>query len=325
MTHTPGHARRAAGAAAAILAAGLLAACGSSTPSAAPTTATSSSADPSSDKLAQVKARGTLVLSTDLGYAPQSYEVKGSQRNQDTKCAANQLTGNQVTGYDVETGKAVALKLGVEPCFVTPSWSEVTAGGWSDRWDASWGSGAITAERMTRLWVTQPAYSTPNVVFVAADSPITSLADLNGKTVGACTGCTMEQYLRGTLVLPGVETTRAFTPKIATYDNEVPGLQAVSKGQIDAFLCSEPVGQGQIKAGLKLRELTPEAYQSYKTGYIDRASGLSSTAFVAAIDKAMADLHADGTLKGLSMQFFGTDYAAAAAKFDMSALGQKVS
>jgi len=308
-----------------LLALGLLTACGSSTAPPSSAKPTASAGDPSSDKLAQVKARGTLVLSTDLGYAPQSYEVKGSARNPDTKCAANQMTGNQVTGYDAETGKAVALKLGVEPCFVTPSWSEVTAGGWSDRWDASWGSGAITADRMTRLYVTLPAYSTPNVVFVAANSPITSLAALDGKTVGACTGCTMEQYLRGTLVLPGVTTTLAFTPKIATYDNEVPGLKAVANGQIDAFLCSEPVGQGQIKAGLKLRELAPEAYQSYKTGYVDHASGLSSTAFVAAVDKAMADLHADGTMQALSMKFFGTDYAAAAAKFDMTALDQTVS
>ena len=304
-----------------------LTACGSSSGAAGGSAAPSSASvgDPSTDKLAQVKARGTLVLSTDLGYAPQSYEVKGSKRNADTKCAANQLTGNQMTGYDAETGKAVALKLGVEPCFVTPSWTEVTAGAWSDRWDVAWGSGAITADRMTRLYVTQPSYSTPNVVFVAASSPITTLSDLDGKTVGACTGCTMEQYLRGTLVLPGVTTTLAFKPKIATYDNEVPGLKAVAAGDLDAFLCSEPVGQGQIKAGLKLRELSPEAYQTYKTGYVDHASGLSSTAFVAAIDKAMAELHADGTMASLSKKFFGVDYAAAAAKFDMSALGQKVS
>lgn len=303
---------------------GLLAACGSSAAAPGAGSSSSSAADPSTDKLAQVMARGTLVLSTDLGYAPQSFEVKGSQRSADTKCAANQLTGNQLTGYDAETGKAVALKLGVEPCFVTPAWTEVTAGGWSDRWDVSWGSGAITADRMTRLYVTQPAYSTPNVVFVAAGSPIKTLSDLDGKTVGACAGCTMEQYLRGTLVLPGVATTLAFKPKIATYDNEVPGLKAVAAGKIDAFLCSEPVGQGQIKDGLKLRELSPEAYQTYKTGYVDHASGLSSVAFVAAIDKAMAALHADGTLSALSMKFFGVDYAAPAAKFDMSALGQKV-
>ena len=69
---------------------------------------------------------------------------------------ANQLTTPQVAGYDADTGELVAKALGVEPCFVTPSWTEITAGKWSDRWDIAFGSGAITADRMTRLWMTAP-------------------------------------------------------------------------------------------------------------------------------------------------------------------------
>ena len=37
------------------------------------------SADPSKDKLAQVLARGTLVLFTDPKYPPQSFAVKGAR------------------------------------------------------------------------------------------------------------------------------------------------------------------------------------------------------------------------------------------------------
>jgi len=303
----------------------VLTGCGSSSGGGTASSSGAAPGDASSDKLAQVMQRGTIVLSVDLNYAPQSYQVKGSTRAGGSKCAANQLTGNQVTGYDAETGKAVAKALGVEPCFVTPSWTEVTAGTWGDRWDVAWGSGAITAERMTKLYVTQPSYSTPNVVFVAADSPITSLSQLTGHTVGACTGCTMEEYLRGTLVLPGVTLSKPFTAKVVTYDNEVPGLKAVAAGKVDAFLCSEPVGQGQIKAGLKLRELSPQAYRTYKTGYVDKASGLSSTAFVAKIDKIMKQLHSDGTMKALSLKSFGADYATAAGEFDMTPLAQQVS
>ena len=53
--------------------------------------------------------------------------VKGAKRLADTKCSVNQLTANQITGYDVDTGKLVAKGLGVEPCFVTPTWTEITA------------------------------------------------------------------------------------------------------------------------------------------------------------------------------------------------------
>ncbi len=138
---------------------------GSAAPSAS-TAVASSAGDPASDKLASVLARGTLVLSTDPAYPPQSALVENAVRATDTKCAPNQLTAPEVEGYDADTGKLVAERLGVEPCFVTPPWSEITAGNWGDRWDIAWGSGALTEERMTRLWVTQPYYSTPHDFFV---------------------------------------------------------------------------------------------------------------------------------------------------------------
>ena len=75
----------------------------------------SGSGDPSTDKLAQVLSRGTLVMSTDPAYAPQSYRVKGAKRLAQTKCAENQFTANQMAGYDADTSKLVARGLGVEP------------------------------------------------------------------------------------------------------------------------------------------------------------------------------------------------------------------
>src|SRR3954452_3523994 len=117
--------------------------------------------DASTDKLAQVLGRGTLILFTDPKYPPQSFAVKGAKRPAATKCAANQLTGPEIAGYDADSGKLVAKALGVEPCFVTPSWTEVTAGNWGDRWDLAYGSGAIDFDRMSVLYMTQPSYSTP--------------------------------------------------------------------------------------------------------------------------------------------------------------------
>lgn len=281
--------------------------------------------DPATDKLAQVLARGTMVMFTDPEYPPQSMSVKGATRAADTACAANQLTGPEVTGYDAETGKAVAEALGVEPCFVTPSWDEVISGSWNDRWDIAWGSGAITADRMERLYVTQPSYSTPTNLFVAADAPFEEAADLSGKSVGACAGCTMELYLRGTLELPGVTLSFPIDdPDVQSFDNEIPGLRAVARHQLDGFVCSEPVGQDEIDRGLRLRMLPGALYQTYKTGYVDRSSGLSSKAFVGEVDRIVQELHRDGTLRQLSEKFFGRDYAAAAAAFDLGVLDQQV-
>lgn len=281
--------------------------------------------DPSTDKLTQVRARGTLVLFTDPGYPPQSFKVKNAKRPADTKCAANELTAEEISGYDANTGKLVAEGLGVEPCFVTPSWTEVTAGNWGDRWDLAYGSGAIDFGRMEVLYMTRPYYSTPTNFFVAKSSKAQEPSDLSGKRIGACAGCTMEKYLRNTLELPGPKIEQLVdNPRIVTYDTEIPGLEATDKGKIDAFLCSEPVGAGAIADGAALRKLETPAYYSFKTGYVDKKSGLSVAAFVERVNEIIAQRHADGTLKRLSEKHFGKDYATKAAEFDLEAIKQNV-
>ncbi len=304
-----------------VLATLLLAACAGA-PAASPT---SPAADPTKDKLAQVQARGTLALWTDPDYAPQSFQVEGATRLAPTKCASNQLTAPEMSGYDAETGKLVAQALGLEPCFVVTPFDAMIAGSWGDRWDVAWGSGAITTGRMEKLYVTQPYYSTPANFFVKPDSAYQAPADLSGKQIGVCSGCTHQSYLERTLALPGVELEFAVTdPKIVTYNSEPPGLRDTADGKLDAFLCSETVGLGLIADGVALRELETPAYYTYKTGYADRDVSLAMRPFLDAVDTAIADLHASGKLRALSIQFFEKDYATPAAAFDLSALDQQV-
>jgi ABC-type amino acid transport substrate-binding protein len=135
----------------------------------------------------------------------------------------------------------------------------------------------------------------------------------------------MEEYLRGTLDLPGPKFKLAVkNPQIVTFDTEIPGLAATAKGKLAAFLCSEPVGAGAIKDGAALKMIATPAYYSYKTGYVDKKSGLSVTQFVARVNQIIRRLQADGTLKRLSITYFGQDYATKAATFDLSTIGQTV-
>jgi polar amino acid transport system substrate-binding protein len=310
--------------------AALASACGgaaSSASSGSGTPGQSSSAigDPTKDKLAQILKRGTLVLSNDMKYPPQSMLAEGGKRPANTKCLPNQLSGDEVTGYDVETGKALAAKLGVEACFVSPPWAEVVSGTWGDRWDIAYRSGAINSDRMTRLWMTQPYRSEPSRYFVKADSPYKTPSDLSGKTIGACTGCSHELYLQKKLQLPGITLQYGVKdPKVAGFDVEESGLKAVAAGSIDAFLCAETEGQNAIKAGMPLRALDPPAFASMLTGLVDKKSGLDDKAFVAKVNEIIAGLHSDGTLKALSQKFYGADYAAKAGEFDLTTIGQNV-
>ena len=70
----------------------------------------------SSDLLARIQERGTLVGYAELDYPPQSIRVENATRPATTKCQPDQLAGAEVSGYDIETSKLVAADLGVEPC-----------------------------------------------------------------------------------------------------------------------------------------------------------------------------------------------------------------
>ena len=282
-------------------------------------------ADPENDKLAQILDRGTLILSTDLDYAPQSFAVEGATRAPDTKCAESQLTGPEVSGYDVETGKAVAAALGVEPCLVAPQWVEITGGSWGERWDLAYGSGAIDAERNRYLYVTQPYYVLPAFAFVRGDSVSSVPEDLSGQRVGACANCTHESYLNGTLDLPGFDGDfRIVDAEVVGYTVEGPGLEDVVDGDIDAFLCAEQVGEHAIASGMPLRKIGEPLFDEYATGWIDRSSELDVHSFVGRVTQIVQGLHEDGTLRELSIEFFGQDYASAAGAFDLSTVEQEL-
>jgi polar amino acid transport system substrate-binding protein len=303
-----------------------LAACGSDdSDDGGGSSAAAATADPAKDKLAQIQARGTLVEYFEDDYPPQSIKVKGATRPAGTKCADNQLTAAEVTGYDNEVPKLIAKKLGVEPCFVEPTWTEVTAGNWGDRWDIAYGSGSINADRMQRLYMTQPYYAVPNMYFVAKDSAYRKPADLNGKEIGACADCSHELYLNGALEIPTVEVTLDVEdPKVVTFETEEPGLVAAAKGKIDAFLAADPVGRARIEEGEPLREIPDVAFTYYPSGFVDKSSGLEVQAFVQRVNEIIQGFQADGTLKRLSMKWFGEDYASEAADFDIDAVGQTV-
>ncbi len=306
----------------AVVVAAALASSGSGRPSGL----AASAGGPSTDKLAQVLARGTLNLSTDPAYYPQSYSVKGAKRLAHTKCAANEMTANQIAGYDADTGKLVAQRLGVEPCFVAPTWSEIVSGHWNDRWDISYGSGAINTDRMARLYMTQPYYAAPQLFFVAEKSSYTKPGDLDGKTIGVCSGCTHELYLAHTLKIPGVKVTfKVKNTKMALWETEEPGLKAVAAGKIDAFLCAAPEGFGVIHHGARLRAIKEPGFFMYPTGFVDKYSAFDVKAFVAKVNSVVKGLEADGTLKRLSLKdFFGVDYATKAGAFSLDTIGQQV-
>ncbi|OGO26882.1 MAG: hypothetical protein A2136_06165 [Chloroflexi bacterium RBG_16_54_11] len=277
--------------------------------------------------MAEIQARGTLLVSTDPAYPPQSSLVEGGARATDTKCASDQHTASELTGFDIDVSLAIAEKLGVEACFVTPDWTLITSGNWANRWDLSIGSMTVTPERMTKLYFTQPYYTTPAAFFVYKDNTTsTQPSDLSGKKVGACAGCTYEFYLDSTLQIPG-ETINFVVKNVqfTGYETDLNALQDLALGdgvRLDAVLTAQPTGAGAITDGMPLKQLGDPVYFEYLAGAIDKASTPNPVPFVKKVSEIIQGLNTDGTLLQLSQKYYGLDLTTAAASFDLVALNQ---
>ena len=288
---------------------------------------TQPAAQPAGDLLSAILARGTLVVSTDPAYPPQSELVKEGKRAADTKCAADQHTTSELKGFDIATAAEIAKRLGVEACFVTPDWTLITGGNWSGRWDISIGSMTITPERMEKLYFTQPYYTTPAAFFVHKDNQTFSQpSDLSGKKIGACTGCTYDSYLLKKLTIPG-ETIEFVVndPQFTGYDTDINALQDLALGdgtRLDAVLTAQPTGQGAIADGMPLKELGDPIFFEYLAGAVDKASSQDPVPFVQKVTEIIQQMHSDGTLLKFSQEYYEDDLTTAAAKFDVAALKQ---
>lgn len=282
---------------------------------------------PPTDKLGEILARGTLIVSTDPAYPPQSELVPNAQRAANTKCTAEQHTASEMKGFDIDTAVAIAKGLGVEACFVTPDWTLITAGKWSDRWDLSVGSMTITPDRAKALYFAQPYYTTPAALFVHKDNTsFTTPADLSGKKVGSCGSCTYEDYLNGKLVIPGEDI--KFVIKgatVKTYDTDSTAIEDLALGdgaRLDAVMTAQPTGQTAIANGKPLKQLGDPLFFEYLAPAVDRASSKDPVTFVKKISEIVQGLHKDGTLKSLSNHYYNTDLATAASTFDLAGLKQ---
>jgi polar amino acid transport system substrate-binding protein len=118
--------------------------------------------DDPDDLLNIVRDRGTLIVSTDPNYAPQSF------LNPD----------GSFEGFDIDVATEIANRLEVEIQFETPEWDAITAGNWAERWDISVGSMTITEPRKQVLSFTQPYYYTPAQLAASERSGVTDVDQL---------------------------------------------------------------------------------------------------------------------------------------------------
>ena len=267
------------------------------------------------DLLGEIKARGTIRISTDVNYAPQSSGVEGATRLANTKCAANELTAAEVEGFDIDTANEIAKRLGVEPCYVTPSWDLITAGSWGGRWDASVGSMTITQDREKALWFSPAYYAYTAQLAARAGSDIQSVNAISGKPVCVGTGTTYETYLSGgDLGFPASQIKMAAPAnvQVVPLNTDSECVQAIQAGrtEFDALLTASTVVDAAIAEGVGIEKVGEPLYIENLAVALDKKSARDPKSLLDAISKAVTDMHADGTLAESSQKWFGADLTA---------------
>jgi polar amino acid transport system substrate-binding protein len=267
------------------------------------------------DLLGEIKSRGTIRISTDVNYAPQSSGVEGATRLANTKCAANELTASEVEGFDIDTAVDIARRLGVEPCFVTPSWDLITAGSWGGRWDASVGSMTITQDREKALWFSPPYYSYAAQLAARTGSDIQSVDAIAGKPVCVGTGTTYETYLNGgDLGFPAsqIKMKAPAGVQVVPLNTDSECVQAIQAGrtEFDAFLTASTVVDKAIAEGVGVAKVGDPVYVETLAVALDKKASKDPKSLLDAIGKAVTDMHADGTLSKSSQKWFGVDLTA---------------
>jgi polar amino acid transport system substrate-binding protein len=256
-----------------------------------------------------IKQRGYIVVSTDPNYEPQSFLNTEGSRPADTKCPADQLTTAEMQGFDVDVAIAIGDAIGVETCFATPGWDTITAGSWAGKWDVSVGSMTITTARQEVLDFSVPYYYTPAVVATLADSGITALDQLAGKTVCTAVSTTYETWLGGADTGLPASSIYASPPEgvtVVTLDTDQFCAEALVSGREDfvAYVTSGTVVDANIAAGMPVVKVGTPVFSEDLAASFDKASSLPSDSLRTEVDNLFNAMHADGRLAGLSEKWF---------------------
>ena len=219
-------------------------------------------------ELATVNA-GKLTMSTNAAFPP--YEMT--------------TDSGDFEGIDIDVAAAVAEKLGLELQIDDMDFDAALLAAQNGKSDMVMAGVTVTDERQKVMDFSDTYAEGIQSVIVPEDSDIASVDDLAGKTIGTQRGTTGYIYC----------TDDFGEDSVVAYDNGLTAVQALNNGQVDAVVIDNAPAKEFVAAntGLKILD-TAYAQEDYAIGV---AKG--NTALLDAINCALEELQADGTLQSI--------------------------
>jgi polar amino acid transport system substrate-binding protein len=266
-------------------------------PTAAPTAAPTY--DPTG-LLGKVIAAGKIRISTDPNYKPFSFLNVNTGLYEGFDTATAEET---VKRLSAAVGKEIAIE------WMTPDWDLITAGSWGGRWDVSIGSMGITKGREKVVDFVDPYFFDFGAVAVPTDSPVQALSELAGKSICVGVASIYEQWLTGTLEIvdPNTQPVPAGV-QLTSLKTESECVQAIAAGRkFDAIAASADFLTDAEKQGQPIRVLAGPPTTTTSVAFALDRSGAPTADMLAVLGKIVGEMHADGTLKAISMKWLGKD------------------
>jgi polar amino acid transport system substrate-binding protein len=224
----------------------------------------------------KTKEPGKLLVGSDIPYKPFEF---GRAPN--------------FKGFDVELVDEIGRRLNLQVQFVKTPFDPIFRNLAQGRFDMVASAATITPEREKAVDFSDPYFPADQSLMVKKGSDIKTVADLEGKTIGAQLGTTGADYAKN----------KTKAKSVRTYDLIDDAFNALEAGQVAAVINDCPVSKYAERAHSDLDTIraidTNELY--------GLAFGSESDVLREAVNKQIADMKADGTVKRIGEKWFGTD------------------
>jgi len=196
----------------------------------------------------------------------------------------------KVVGFDVDTGKEIARRLGVELNYETSAWDGLPDGLRAGRYDAILGSMAITEERKKIISFTIPYYYSGAQLVVRADSGITDTDQMEGKEIGVVTGETF------------IEDAQSLGAEVVLYEDTNQILLEVLNGRVDGMITDRLVAINGMNVIARGDELTL-AGDLLRLEEMALAVRQDDNQLRERLNEILEEMHSDGTLAEISKKW----------------------
>lgn len=228
-------------------------------------------------------ADGVLKIGANATYVPLEYRDEN----------------NQLVGFDIDLGNALAEQLGVKAEWIDTAWDGIFNGLNANQYETIISGTSITPDRQKGFIMSDP-YMVNGIVIVSRNdgTPAKTAEDLKGKKVGVQIETTADIAAEAMIANNGVDM------NLNKFDAMLDAFAALEGKTIDYILTDQPVGQ--FYTGLKpdVYTVTSDILSNEPIGVTMRKN---DTEFAAKVNEALQKLRDNGKMAELSQKWFDKD------------------